>query len=106
MSTTCLNCQRVFPAKIDGEVEPGGLMLCRGCGHVMAWTDDLSLRELTESERIDASGNRELMVERMKIGPRRGIVHRGSWMVTCLMTLIIVMVVLERLHVIPMLHHK
>jgi hypothetical protein len=102
----CLKCEREFPAKIDGEVEPGGLMLCRGCAHVMAWTDDLSLRELTEKERIEAAGNLELMRECMKIGPRRGIVHRGSWMVTCLISLIIVMVVLERLHVIPMLHHK
>ena len=81
-------------------------MLCRGCGHVMAWTDELSLRELTESERIEAAGNLELMRERMKIGPRRGVVHRGSWMLTCLMIVIITMAVLERLHVIPMLHHK
>jgi hypothetical protein len=100
----CLHCQRVFPAKIDGEVEAGGLMLCRSCGHVMCWTDDMKLRELTEKERIDAGANFALMRERAKVIPRRGVQAPGSWAVTCIVTLILVMIVLERLHVIAPIH--
>jgi hypothetical protein len=102
---TCLKCDREFPSKIDGTVEPGGLMLCRGCGHVAVWTDDMQLRELTEAERLDAGANFELMRERAKIVPSRGVQHPGSWMMTCLITLILVMIVLERLHVVAPIHH-
>jgi hypothetical protein len=102
----CLQCERIFPAKVDGEIEPGGFMLCRGCGHVMVWTDDLSLRELTEKERIDAGADFGLMQARAKILPRRGVQSPGSWAVTCLVCVIIVMVVLERFGIVPLLHHK
>jgi hypothetical protein len=101
----CLNCNREFPAKITGDVEPGGFMLCIGCGHVMIWTDELTLRELTESERIDAGGHHALMQARSKIIPSSGVRHPGSWAMSCVFTVIVVMVVLERIHVIPLLHH-
>jgi hypothetical protein len=101
----CLNCKREFPAKVTGDVEPGGFMLCIGCGHVMIWNDDLTLRELTESERIDAGAHHALMQARSKIIPSRGVRHGGSFFVSCLIGLIIVMVVLEKIHVIGILHH-
>jgi hypothetical protein len=96
----CLNCNREFPAKVDGEVEAGGLMLCRGCGHVMAWTKELTLRELTEAEHTEAGTNSELMRERKKIMPHRGVQYRGSWVLLLTMTIILTMAILERTHVI------
>ncbi len=62
-------------------------------------------RELTEKERIDAGGNYTLMQARAKIIPSRGLKHRGSFVLTCLMCLIVTMIVLERFHVIGILHH-
>jgi len=100
----CLSCDRVFPPKFEGEIEPGGMMLCLGCGHVMAWTDELTLRELTEKERVEAGGNFELMKARSKVVTHRGIQHRGSWMMTTTILVIMIMVVLERLGYVHVLH--
>jgi hypothetical protein len=80
-------------------------MLCLQCAHVMVWTDELTLRELTDDERIDAGHNRDVMQARAKILPSRGVRHRGSWAMTLLLTVIVVMMALERFHVIPLLHH-
>jgi hypothetical protein len=71
----------------------------------MIWTEDLKLRELTDNERIDAGHNRDVMQARAKIIPSRGVKHRGSWMMTSLLFVIVVMMVLERFHVIRILHH-
>lgn len=101
----CLACQREFPSRIEGEVEPGGLMLCRGCGHVMAWTEELTLRELTQKEYIEAGTNQPLMRERNKIVPRRGgVQYGGSWIMTSIAIVIIAMVVAERTHLIGPIH--
>lgn len=98
----CLNCGREFPTKLQGEVEIGGVMLCLQCGHLMTWTGDLSnpqLREMTDDELNAAGSNFQLMQRVMRIGPRRGIIHRGSWAMTLLLAIILIMVVLERLNV-------
>jgi hypothetical protein len=102
---SCLQCERIFPDKVTGDIEPGGYMLCLVCGHVMTWTEELTLRELTENERIDAGHQGELMRARAKVVPATGVKHRGSWMMTSLFCLIVVMMVLERFHVIRILHH-
>ena len=104
MTLICLACERVFPETFRGERGPGGAMLCLGCGHVMIWREDMTLREMTDDERTDLSSNFELMRERAKIIPRRGVQHRGSWAVTFMIVLILVMIVLERLHVIAPIH--
>jgi hypothetical protein len=103
----CLKCDRVFPDKIQGGIEPGGAMLCLSCAHVMSWADDLTLREMTPDEYIEAGSNFELMRARAKILPWRGEQHRGSsWALTLCLILIMVMMTLERLHVILPIHHK
>ena len=104
---SCLECGRVFPPKIDGEIAVGGYLLCKGCGAIMIWADDMTLRELTASERIDAGANQGLMMARHKILPDRSIRHRGTSLVTTgLMVAIIVMVALERTGVVPPLHQR
>jgi hypothetical protein len=98
----CLNCHREFPAKIDGEVEAGGMMLCRGCGHVMAWTEELLLRELTEAEHTEAGSNMALMRERAKMIPHHDIQFRGSWLLTLTLAIILTMAILEKFHIVGM----
>lgn len=80
-------------------------MLCRGCGHVMVWTEDLNLRELTAKERIDAGTNSELMRERAKIVPDRAIRHHGTSLVmTSFIVLIVVMAGLEQAGILKPIH--
>jgi hypothetical protein len=100
----CLSCNRVFPDKFQGEIEPGGNCLCLQCGHVMAWTDALALRELTEKERLEAGGNFDLMRARAKVVAHRAIRHRGSWATTCCVSLILIMVILERVGIVGPIH--
>ncbi len=105
MALCCLQCGRVF-AKVAGEVEPGGYLLCRSCGAVAVWTKEMTLRELTAKEHTDAGANFELMRERAKIVPSRSVQASGSWAMTCLMILIVSMVVLERIGVVAPIHPK
>jgi hypothetical protein len=101
----CLNCDRDLSKLKFGEIEVGGYMLCMGCGHVMTWTRELTLRELTEKERINAGGQTELMRERAKIVPDHSIRHTGTSLVmTCVLSLIIVMAVLEKTGVVRPIH--
>lgn len=81
-------------------------MLCKTCGHIMVWTDDmLELREMTAPERIDAGAHRALMAARAKVIPDRSIKHRhGSFLLTCMLSLIIVMAVLEKTGVVRPIH--
>jgi hypothetical protein len=94
----CLKCGREFPPTLQGEVESGGVMLCLQCGHVMTWTSELQLREMTDAEHDAAGTNPAILAAVMKIGPRRGIIHQGSWAMTLLTIIMLVMVILERIH--------
>lgn len=72
-------------------------MLCLVCGHVMMWTEALTLRELTPDEYAEAGTNYDLMRARAKVGPHRGIQHKGtSIFLSCFAILIVIMLVLEK----------
>ena len=81
-------------------------MLCRGCGHVMVWTKELTLRELTQKEYAEAGNHQALMRERNKIVPKPegGVQYKGSWVMTAIAITIIVMVIAERTHLIKPIH--
>jgi hypothetical protein len=57
----CLNCNTMLDAASDllGDARPniGDLTICIKCGHLMAFTDDLMLRELTDQEIKDYAGD-------------------------------------------------
>jgi hypothetical protein len=40
---------------------PGAFSLCIYCGHLAAYADDLSLRELTDEETHEVAGDRQLL---------------------------------------------
>jgi hypothetical protein len=45
----------------DNRPDDGDLTICIRCGHIMAYTADLSMRELTDAEVVKAAGNQEIL---------------------------------------------
>jgi hypothetical protein len=62
----CTGCgKRVDGATpIDDETatpDPGDVTVCIYCGHVMAYTDDLQLRDLTDAETRDIEADEKIL---------------------------------------------
>jgi hypothetical protein len=61
----CLACKHKFNRAlgIDGEGPPdsGDITICIACGHIMAFADDLKVRELTAGEMIEIAGDRRII---------------------------------------------
>jgi hypothetical protein len=60
-SCACLNCgktlNRATPVNdVDGPY-PGAITICVMCGHIMAFADDMSFRELTVEETLAVAGD-------------------------------------------------
>jgi hypothetical protein len=49
--------------KLDEEMmpKPGDITVCIKCGHIMAFGDNLELRELTNQEAHDAAGDPDIL---------------------------------------------
>jgi hypothetical protein len=45
----------------DGAPSPGDITVCLSCGHVMAYADDLTLRDLTDAEMVEIAGDPRLV---------------------------------------------
>jgi hypothetical protein len=62
---TCLACgcqlNRASSFTHDNRPDDGDLTICIRCGHIMAYTADLSMRELTDAEVVKAAGNQEIL---------------------------------------------
>jgi len=64
-SSVCLNCGK----RIDGASSvkgnripsPGDISICAYCSHIMAFADDLTLRELNDEEARDIAGEPTLL---------------------------------------------
>ena len=64
--TKCTNCGK----KIDGALsvggdytpEPGNYTLCLDCGHLMVFADDMTLRDPTDEEIVEAAGMKEIIM--------------------------------------------
>jgi len=59
---TCLSCGQKLDsaARIEGDAEkpePGNCTICMHCGHLMAFADDMTLRELNDQEAYDLAGD-------------------------------------------------
>jgi hypothetical protein len=65
--SACTNCGHVMDAancvSTDGEgkADPGDITVCIICGHVMAFADDMTLRDLTAEEAKEIAGNKALL---------------------------------------------
>lgn len=57
----CLNCNTLIDGATsvgsDVRPKPGDVTVCMYCGHVMAFNDELTMRELTGQEIIEIAGN-------------------------------------------------
>jgi hypothetical protein len=57
----CPSCGKIFDAATDiisGEgPSPGDITICLYCGHVMAFNDDMTIRELTSEEMHAVAGD-------------------------------------------------
>jgi hypothetical protein len=60
----CLRCGKQIDAAtaFDGKAvpKPGDITICIGCNHVMAFAQDLSMRELTDAELVAVSNNKQI----------------------------------------------
>lgn len=52
---------------VNTSPEPGDYVLCIGCGHLMAYADDMSLRNLTNEEAREAAGSKRIKAVRAAI---------------------------------------
>jgi hypothetical protein len=63
----CLNCgallNRVASLEEDSDhnPSPGDISVCLNCGHILIFTEDLGVRELTEEEVIAVAGRKEIV---------------------------------------------
>ena len=57
----CLNCGKLIDVAsavdCDAAPSPGDFTICLACGHLMAFDDELILRELTDAETVDVAGD-------------------------------------------------
>jgi hypothetical protein len=60
----CLDCGKLHDAALSSEGDlsptPGDMTICIECHHLMAFADDLTLRELTDAEVISVAGDKSL----------------------------------------------
>ena len=54
-------CDDATGVATENNPSPGDFAVCIDCGHLMAYADDLSLRNLTDAEVIEAAGNKEII---------------------------------------------
>lgn len=63
--SACLGCGKRMDGAtgVDyrGGPQPGHITVCIGCGHVMAFDEDMHLRRLTDAEMIEIAGDRRLI---------------------------------------------
>ena len=78
-ASTCLSCGVINDAAtgVDDSDKPypGAITVCLTCGHIMAYADDLGLRELTVQEQIDVAGDKRILAiqrgrQRLGIKPK------------------------------------
>lgn len=49
------------PRDDNAKPNPGDVTVCINCGHLMAFDDNLTLRNLTEAEMIEVAGNKTVL---------------------------------------------
>jgi len=64
-NSPCPNCGKELNSAcgLDSEdgPSPGDFTVCIGCGYILAFTEDLGVRELTGEEAIEAAGREEIV---------------------------------------------
>lgn len=62
----CLNCKKELDAAtgVNNKSKPkkGDITICIACGHVMCFSLDLKLAELSDEEIIEIAGNKNMLL--------------------------------------------
>lgn len=63
--STCPSCGKPNDSATsvggDHKPESGDFTVCLECGHIMAYDDELKLRELTKDEQIEVAGDQRIL---------------------------------------------
>lgn len=69
--SSCIMCEKPLDAAsgVGQTVKPrsGDITICVYCGHLMAFSDDLSLRNLNDTEIMETSADPRILVARQTI---------------------------------------
>jgi hypothetical protein len=64
-ASQCLHCGETLDGAtsidMDDAPDPGDITVCLLCGHIMAFADDMTLREPTDAEAKDAAGDPRIL---------------------------------------------
>lgn len=64
-SSPCTNCGKQLDGATsvdcDAPPDPGDMTVCIYCGHLMAFNEDLQLRDLTPAEQINVAGDERIL---------------------------------------------
>lgn len=70
----CLNCKALLDAATGANHKdsprPDDITICIKCGHVMAFSDEMLFRELSEKEMIMVAGNAEIIALQQIVNKR------------------------------------
>lgn len=62
----CLNCKAVNNGATcighDVAPQPGNIVICIECGHIMAYDNNMQMRKLTDKEMIDIAGDPRILL--------------------------------------------
>jgi hypothetical protein len=65
LPSSCTHCHKVVDGAgsidTDDGPKPGDFTICIDCGHLMAFADDLTLRDLTEDEMVEITGDKRML---------------------------------------------
>ena len=71
----CINCHKLVDGatSVDREQSPtpGDMTVCVYCGHLMAFDDNLMLRELTDAEIVECAGDPRILLAQKICGKFR-----------------------------------
>jgi hypothetical protein len=66
IESSCTNCGIVIDAStivgIERSPQPGNIGICMKCSHVMAYDENIKLRDLTDEEVIAIAGDKDILL--------------------------------------------
>lgn len=63
-------CDDATGVATEDDPSPGDFTVCIECGHLMAYADDLTLRDLTDAEVIEIAGDSRIIAAQRAIAAR------------------------------------
>lgn len=90
--SACTNCGHLMDAatgvsedESDPTPSPQSFTICIRCGHILAFAEDLTLRDLTDAERVMVAGDKRLIaIQRARASMERDRAYCEDFVRTCL----------------------